>query len=552
MRCILYILALGIALFMTGCAEGGLLDSDADLTLDYIDSLMDASRYREAYNVLAVMDSTMRCKSHGVQMRYQLQSIKAADKVNLPLGSDSLILSIISYYEYEGDKSYLPEAYYYAGRTYASLNDSERALEYFNKALEVIDHDDAYLLSRIHSQRGYVFYKQGLYDEAIEEHLKSYDNSLREGDTIAMIHNYRDIGNCYLGKEEYNDALSYYDKGVELVTLVNDSTFLGLIGIDKASTYTYMGNLEKAEKYVKQSISLVDSSYIDYANEVAGYLFFRQKKYGLAKPYYEKLLDSKSLYSRQEGEAMLLSMAANEKNFDEALKHLVPYKELTDSISIITDSEKIARINSLYNSRQLEKENEKLERQNIRYNYLLVIGGLLVVIIVVSLLLYSYRIRSERNRLRYNNAMLDNFYKEEQLKRELAEQERDWLKKTNTMELLKHKQEDKRIFAIRESDVYQKMLHSVKAIHADDQKEIRSLLDQLYPEFFTRLQTLGVSKPQELLVSMLLKMGYTPSQIAVLSAHSVSSITNTRKNLYKKVTGEDGKAEDWDKIVNTL
>jgi regulatory protein YycH of two-component signal transduction system YycFG len=177
---------------------------------------------------------------------------------------------------------------------------------------------------------------------------------------------------------------------------------------------------------------------------------------------------------------------------------------------------------------------------------------LLVVIVVVSLLLYSYRIRSERNRLRYNNAMLDNFFKEEQLKREQAEQERDRLRETNTMKQLKQKQEDERIFAIRESDVYQKLLHSVKAIHADDQREIRNLLNQLYPEFFARLQTLGVSKPQEILVSMLLKMGYIPSQIAVLSAHSVSSITNTRKNLYKKVTGEDGKAEDWDQIINNL
>ncbi len=360
------------------------------------------------------------------------------------------------------------------------------------------------------------------------------------------------MGNCYSVKDDYQNALFYFGKGEELSVLANENSLRALIGIDKTSTYTYMKEYKLAELYLNQSITFVDSVNLDYANGVAGLLYFRQRKYDIAKPYFKLLLDSKSLYSRQEGEAMLLSMAANEKNFDEALKHLVPYKELTDSISIITDSDKIARINSLYNSRQLEKENEKLERQNIRYNYLLVIGGLLVVIIVVSLLLYSYRIRSERNRLRYNNAMLDNFYKEEQLKRELAEQERDWLKKTNTMELLKHKQEDKRIFAIRESDVYQKMLHSVKAIHADDQKEIRSLLDQLYPEFFTRLQTLGVSKPQELLVSMLLKMGYTPSQIAVLSAHSVSSITNTRKNLYKKVTGEDGKAEDWDKIVNTL
>ena len=552
MRHILYILALVTALCMTGCTAGSWFYSDADPTLDYVDSLQVASRYREAYNVLAAMDSTMQHKNRGVQMRYQLQSIKAADKISLPLGSDSLILSIISYYENEGEKTYLPEAYYYAGRTYASLNDSERALEYFDRALDVVNLDNIYLLSRIHSQRGYQLYNQGLYDLALEAHRKSYEFSFQDGDTIALIHCNRDIANCYTGENDFKDALYFYDKGGELALLKNDSSLYSLIGVDKANVYTYMGEYDLAEKYLNMSIEQVDSSFYDYAISVAGYFYFNKRDYNTARTYYEKLLKSPSLYFQHEGEAMLLSMAVNDRDVDGIIEHVVPYKNLTDSISFITDSETIARINSLYNSRRLEKANEKLERQNARYNNLLVIGGLLVVIIVVSLLLYSYRIRSERNRLRYNNAMLDKFFKDEQQKRELAEQERDRLRETNTMELLKQKQGDDRIFAIRESDVYQKLLHAVKPIHADDQREIRSLLNQLYPDFFMRLQTLGVSKPHELLVSMLLKMGYTPSHIAVLTAHSVSSITNTRKNLYKKVTGEDGKAEDWDKIVNNL
>jgi len=91
MRHILYILALVTALCMTGCTAGSWFYSDADPTLDYVDSLLDASRYREAYNVLAAMDSTMQHKNRGVQMRYQLQSIKAADKISLPLGSDTKV-----------------------------------------------------------------------------------------------------------------------------------------------------------------------------------------------------------------------------------------------------------------------------------------------------------------------------------------------------------------------------------------------------------------------------------------------------------------------------
>ena len=51
-------------------------------------------------------------------MRYKLLTIKANDKAYITHTSDSLILSLVDYYEHDGDPAYLGEAYYYAGSTY--------------------------------------------------------------------------------------------------------------------------------------------------------------------------------------------------------------------------------------------------------------------------------------------------------------------------------------------------------------------------------------------------------------------------------------------------
>lgn len=547
---IVHILLMSLVLCLSGCQGSHWFEDN--MSLDYIDSLFAENKYAEAYNVVISIDSLMVEKSYGVRMRFELQKIKAEDKIRKPLLTDSIILPIIDYYETEGDKRYLPEAYYYSGRTYYTLHDYQRATEFLNKALDVVPENDNYLLSRIHSQRGYIMYDNGLYDEAIKEHLRSYDYSLSDGDTVAMIHNYRDIGNSYLGKDEYSDALSYYERGVQLASLANDSAFIGLIGIDKASAYTYMGDLEMAEKYVIQSINLVDSLHFDYANSIAGYLYFKQRKYDVAKSYYKPLLHSHSLFYRQDGEAMLLSMAANEKNLEETLRHLVPYKDLTDSISLITNSEKIARINSLYNSRRLERQKDELEKRNIRYTYYIIIGGLLLSSIMATFFTYYYRARSERNRLKFNNAMLDQYLKEEQQRRALVEKERDRLVEANLMEKLKQEQGDERKNAIRESAIYLKLLESAKGMSPIDREAVEDLLNLVYPDFFTRLHSLGVIKEHELDVCMLVKMGFNPSRIALLLSHSLSAITNTRKKLYEKVKGKQGKASDWDEIVCSL
>ena len=547
MKQLIPILLTAVVFCIAGC-QGRNWHEDMSV-LDHIDSLFAHNDFQHAYDTVLAIESQMPGKSESTRMRFELQKIKAIDKLGKPLLTDSIILPIIDYYEKEGDKRYLPEAYYYAGRTYASLNDAQRGLEYFNKALDVVNKEENYLLSRIHSQKGYLRYNNGIYAEAIAEHQNSYDYSLQESDSLGMIHSSRDIGNCYIVKGDYDDALFYFDNGEMLATLVNDSSFISLIGIDKTNTYTNMAEYRLAEKYLNQSIANVDSQFLNYAIGIAGYLYFKQKKYDLAKSYYNKLLNSQSIYSRQRGEAMLLSMAANEKDIDEVIKHVVPYKELTDSISRITDSEKIARINSLYNSRRLERDKEALEKQNLRYTYYIIIGSLLLVIIIAASVTYTYRFRSERNRLKYNNAMLDQYIKEERRKRAQIEQERDRLVEVNMMEKLKQEQGDEKKNSIRESAIFLRLITTTRAMSLQDKKEVEELLNHTYPDFITRLHSLGVTKEHELDICMLLKMGFTPSRMAILLSHSQSAITNTRKKLYTKVTGKQGKASDWDGIV---
>jgi hypothetical protein len=47
-------------------------------------------------------------------------------------------------------------------------------------------------------------------------------------------------------------------------------------------------------------------------------------------------------------------------------------------------------------------------------------------------------------------------------------------------------------------------------------------------------------------------MGIDLYQIAILTAHSKSSVTQTRKRLYKKFFGESGTGEQWDDFIHSL
>ena len=106
----LFLASLLATLLMAGCNG-----RDYPPELVVLDSLADVNP-DSACQELHRLNSQMMQASEPTRNYYLLLCIKAEDKADQPHANDSLIFTLVSYYENGGDPNLLPLAYYYAGR----------------------------------------------------------------------------------------------------------------------------------------------------------------------------------------------------------------------------------------------------------------------------------------------------------------------------------------------------------------------------------------------------------------------------------------------------
>ena len=83
-------------------------------------------------------------------------------------------------------------------------------------------------------------------------------------------------------------------------------------------------------------------------------------------------------------------------------------------------------------------------------------------------------------------------------------------------------------------------------------KEEVSRLKELFvgEERFSKIE--NIVNEYEYQVCMLIRTGFTPSDICILMNSSKSSIANVRKKLYTKLMGRNGSSKDFDAFVISL
>ncbi len=140
---------------------------------------------------MAMLDSIkheMADAPENEQMYYRLLCIKAQDKAYIKHTSDSAILPIVEYYETEGDKNLLSEAYYYAGSVYRDLNDAPQALEYYHKTLDITSDNKIPQKGHLYFQVGNLLLNQALYNQAIDMYQKALRLYNIQNDSINTIY----------------------------------------------------------------------------------------------------------------------------------------------------------------------------------------------------------------------------------------------------------------------------------------------------------------------------------------------------------------------------
>lgn len=158
-----------------------------------------------AVALLRGLQAEMAGERKAVQIYYRLLCVKAQDKAYIPHTSDSAVQAVLRYYEGHRDRRHLPEAYYYAGRVASDLGDAPQALDYFDKALEAMPRDGMLpLRSKVLSQMGTLFYRQGMYPEALEMYKGSLKSDSVLGDSVGIIANRLNMSLSYksLGKQD--------------------------------------------------------------------------------------------------------------------------------------------------------------------------------------------------------------------------------------------------------------------------------------------------------------------------------------------------------------
>lgn len=475
-------------------------------------------------------------------MYLKLQSIKTADKANEQIAQyDSLVLSLVDYYEHRGSKLKLAKAYYYAGRVFYEQRDFPKSLHYYNKAASVLpDSDTPELEGPIYSQIGYVFSLQDLSEDAISAFNHSYLSYKRQKDTLGMIYGLRDMGKELSDHDRYEEAKEKLLEAIQLAKVKGiDYMYYGNKS-NLANLYCKLHDYPKARAEIGEALSCVYDPDRSGVYSTAANIYMKLGMVDSAEYYSKQLLDIGTIYARHSANERLAEIALKREQAKEAVHFMKAYKELNDSINETTKTETVAKINALYNYQRQEQENAELRESNQRANFRLTIAIFIILILVLIFIISYFYYRKQKET--------------KGLKSELSEQFKKW---QQTQEREAETEEKQKM--MQECDIYKKFHNFVDngenmppKITADDWKELEQAVNSIYPRFSERLINLCDITTSERQVCLLRKINMSPTRIAIILNKSKQAVNSIRERLYKKAFDQKGTPAQWDDYLQSF
>lgn len=525
-----------------------------------------------------------------IRMYYNLLRIKADDKTYVTHTSDSLILKVVHYYKKSRDKRLLPEALYYAGRTYSDLKDAPRALEYYQRAIDAMQQEkltDYNLLSRIYSQMGELFFYQELYDEVQGVLRKAYQCDLILKDSVNLVYDLRDIGRSFAVMERKDSAAWYYNYAIEMAQLIKDIKLRNMVYREFAGFNVKWGNYFEAYKMLQIGKTTVDSIGLPpYYNNMARYYYFTNQMDSAAY-YYQKELISNSLLHKAGAYEKLASIAHRRGDDSKAwhlLKRHILYK---DSLQNIIRTEAINKIDALYNYKKFEHENNILKRKSLQRRILFFSSlSLTLFLLLIGVSMWQKYKRKEQNMLlqqeklkrmqreqyQFSQSQLalnkikieeltmqlyDTKKSSDELRQNLLQAQKELLEKENLQIKAVQAFRESSLASLQQTRIWNKLHQpedgndAIKLTDTDWQ-ELTETINAVYPQFIRQLNELCSLSQTEFQVCLLLKLNVPLVRIASIVCRSKQGISSLRERLYKKLAGKKGKPKDCDDFIRNL
>ncbi len=569
-------------LFLVLCTTlcGACSHGEMQRRLAEVDSLTDA-HYDSALVLLAGMDSLpMR---HADRMYLELLRGKAMNKASVPFTTDSVMRRVAAYYDHHGSRNCRLLAHYVLGCAYRDLGSAPRALEEYQRAVSLADTTradcDLSTLMRVHGQMSNLYmlmrmteetlredsiaqqlcycmrdslmallyeedlciilYREGKYEECIKEAQRIYnqymDSGKKDNAALVCIH----IVRSYLGLGEYEKAKHYLDIYEQSAYIQGDhrkiAGGLAPFFLNKANCYLGLGMADSAEIFFRKAKADMHLMH----NEAAVYD-------GLSRMFILKQIpDSVYNYSR-------MSIDALTRKFD------------------VAEVEAAARVKSIYDYNVEQKIARERSQRAQRLAYLLVLAIIIIVMTFVGALWLNEKKRRRISELRIKIAEATDKLRlaeeglaaategqngdQEKLRESetaIKEQEQIIARLTNELDKITTSTTNKNLSNEPIVINIQKVLEAPTRpqVQAIQWQELKVRVEELFPTFYQRMNGLETLSVLEYRVCLLVKAGFSPSQIEALLDMKPRYASIVRKRLYKKVFGTEGSSTDFDRKV---
>lgn len=508
---------------------------------------------------------------------YCLLLTQAQDLNYITHTSDSLIKIAATYFEKSNDKHKASLSYYYMGRVNTDLHDALKAQEFYLKALEIGEKTkDYHLLAKICNNLGTLYNYQDIYDLALPMQKKAlyYINMEQKQDTVNMSYILRNTARTFTLMNLEDSAVIYHKQALKYSRPYNISSIL----VDLGNIYIYKNEYVEAKKYIdlaQNSTTILKTLYPIYLSK--GKLLSAMGQLDSAKYYLTQCSQSSNIYTQAGSLYHLAQVALKENDLNNYVKYTETYSTLRDSITKHSHFENIRIAQSMFNYQRIAKEKDQFEKKAAQR---MIFIYQVIIIFFLTIAIFIFIFKREKIKKKRLTELKEEQYKRSQQyiennnkqifqltetlhskQEEMSEVERQLYEARKLMLEMENRQifEKQGTILLLEKDFHNSSIYIIYIrIHREDDiqlspsewEELHQLIDATYPDFTNRLIRLYPQiSIEEIHICYLVKMQLSIKKIAFIMHITSSGVSQCRRRLYKKFTGEPQNTEKFDRFI---
>lgn len=301
------------------------------------------------------------------------------------------------------------EDVYRLGINYYDQSDEEKALEYFALAKSLKEKANDFTgLARVNNSLGVLHSEKGNYETSIAYYQESVKAQQKVGDRQGEAITLNNLGIAYLDWGKLDSAYVYHNKSLKInqdigynIGIIRSLSNIGEVYQFKKEYPSAIKNYLEAKTL---SNKFNDKPLMRLISFKLGEIYLSQKKLDSAE-YYLKLSEEirtkqNNYFGLRNTYKNLSALYEERQDFSKALAYHKLYMQVQDSFTSTRATEKLARIQAMFDTERQEKEIVQLQKENDRKTlWQNILGISTFLAIVIGILIFRFfKYRNQKNK----------------------------------------------------------------------------------------------------------------------------------------------------------